>query len=247
MRISAVVLTKNEEKNIKECLEGLGFCDEVIVVDDYSGDKTGEMAKKLEARVFARALKGDFAAQRNFGLEKAQGDWVLFVDADERVTVKLQKEIRLRCGQADDYLGFYLRRRDYFGGKWLKFGETANVKLLRLAKKNAGRWKRKVHEFWNVKKGRVGELKNPLLHYPHPTISQFLEQINEYTSLDARQFYQEGQRCQLWQVFLYPNAKFFQNYCLCLGFLDGFPGLVMALMMSLHSLITRIKLWEAEL
>jgi len=246
MRISAVVLTKNEEKNIKECLEGLGFCDEVIVVDDNSDDRTREIAKEFGARVFVRALDGDFAAQRNYALRQAQGDWALFVDADERVSPALASEITNYTLHITNYSGFYLKRKDYFLGRWLKHGETANVKLLRLAKKNAGRWKRKVHEFWAIEKGRVGELKNPLLHFPHPTISQFLEQINEYTSLDAYQFYKEGQRCQLWQMFIYPPAKFLQNYFFGLGFLDGFPGLVMALMMSLHSLTTRVKLWEIK-
>lgn len=242
--ITAIVLTKNEEGNIKKCLKTLRWCGEIVVVDDYSDDKTREIAKKLGARVFVRNLKGDFAAQRNFGLKKAMGDWVLFVDADERVTPALRAEIT--NFQFSIFNGAYLERKDYFLGRWLRFGETANVKLLRLARKNAGTWKRKVHEFWQIKKSRVGELKNPLLHYPHQTILRFLVQINEYTSLDANQFYQEGQRFQFWQLFLYPTAKFFQNYFIRLGILDGFPGLVMTWMMSLHSLITRVKLWEIE-
>lgn len=246
MKISAVVLTRNEEKKIKECLESLSFCDEVIVVDDNSWDKTREIAKKLGAKIFTRCLEGDFASQRNFGLAKAKGDWVLFIDADERVSEKLKDEITQKLAIAKKCVGFYLKRKDFFLGKWLDHGETSQVRLLRLAKKNAGKWQRRVHELWLIEKGRVGELKNPLLHFPHPNISQFLRQINEYTSLDARGFHNEGRKFHIWQIFLYPMAKFLQNYCLRLGILDGFPGLVMALMMSFHSLITRIKLWEKQ-
>jgi glycosyltransferase involved in cell wall biosynthesis len=246
MKISAVVLTKNEEKNIKDCLQALSFADETIVIDDGSSDKTREIAEKLGAKVWVRSLNGDFAAQRNFGLSKARGDWILFVDADERVTPELQQEIKEKCQKAGNFSGFYLRRKDYFLGRWLRYGETAHVKPLRLAKKNAGQWKRKVHEIWEIRKGRVEELKSSLIHYPHPTISEFLREINEYTDINAYQIYLEGQRFRLWQLFLYPMIKYGQNYCWRLGFLDGFPGLVMALMMAYHSLITRVKLWEIQ-
>ncbi|MBL7150310.1 glycosyltransferase family 2 protein [Candidatus Microgenomates bacterium] len=246
MKISAVVLTKNEEKNIQECLKSLNFCDEIIIIDDCSTDKTRKIAKKLEVKVFTRSLNYDFASQRNFGLKKTNNDWVLFVDADERISPTLRAEITNYKLQITDCFGFYIRRKDYFLGRWLNHGETANIKLLRLVKKGTGQWKRKVHEFWQIEKGRVGVLRSPLLHYPHPSVSQFLEQINEYTNLNARCFYEKGQRFQFWQMLFYPQAKFLQNYCLRLGFLDGFPGFVMAFMMSLHSLITRIKLWEME-
>ena len=164
MKISAIVLAKNEQGNIRKCLEALKWCQELIVIDDYSEDKTAEFALKMGAKVFKRHLKDDFASQRNFGLSKAKGDWVLFVDADEIVTPQLKKEILkyidvFRCD------GFYLRRQDFWGGKALNYGETSKVKLLRLAKSKAGKWKRKVHEVWEVK-GKVGELKNPLYLSP---------------------------------------------------------------------------------
>lgn len=241
--ITAVVLTKNEEKNIKECLETVKWCDEIVVIDDYSEDKTVEIVEKLGVKVFRHHLGNDFARQRNFALRQAQGEWVLFIDADERVSAALAAEITNYKLHITNYSGFYFRRNDWFLGRWLNHGETANVKLLRLAKKGTGRWKRRVHETWEIE-GRIGELKNPLLHYPHQTISQFLEQINRYTTIDAYQFYKKGKKFSLWQILVYPPAKFIQNYLLKFGFLDGFPGLVMALMMSLHSLITRVKLWE---
>jgi len=237
---SVVVLTKDEERNIEECLEGLKWCGEVIVVDDYSEDGTVGIAEKLGARVFKRHLKNDFAAQRNFGLEKAEGDWVLFVDADERVSSESAKEIK-KTIKKTDFDGFYLKRQDWFGGRWLKHGETANVRLLRLARKGSGEWKRKVHEVWEIK-GKIGELENPFLHYPHPTISDFLKQINFHSTLHAEALRDEGVRPSLFRLIANPLGKFFQNYIFKLGFLDGMPGFIVAMMMSFHSFLARGKL-----
>jgi len=243
--ISVVVLTKNEEKNIKECLESLQWADEIIIVDDYSQDKTRKIAQKFGAKVFKHRLGDNFANQRNFGLKKARGDWVLFVDADERVPPLLAKEIRIATVKKH-FSGFYLKRKDYFLGRWLNHGETAHLKFLRLAKKNSGRWQRGVHEFWQIEKGRIGELKEPLLHYSHSNLTEFLEDINYFSTLDAQIFYQEKKKLAFLD-WLKPLLKFIQNYFLRLGFLDGFPGLIMALMMSLYSLTVRIKVWEVLL
>ena len=240
--ISAVVLTKNEEKNLKDCLESLSWCDEIIVVDDYSTDKTVAIARRLGAKVYQRHLAGDFATQRNFGLNKAKGDWVLFLDADERITPSLREELTTYNLEQTNYSGFYLKRKDWFGGRWLKHGETANVRLLRLAKKEAGRWRRKVHEVWGVK-GKIGELKNPILHYPHPTISDFLKQINFYSTLHAEAQKKERARPSLRRIILNPVGKFFQNYIWRRGFLDGEAGLIVALMMSFHSFLAQGKLY----
>lgn len=239
--ISAVVLTKNEEKNIKDCLKTLAWCDEVVVIDDYSKDQTVNIAKKMGAKVFKRRLNDNYASQRNYGLGKARGDWILFVDADERIIDKLANEVKIII--KDKKLnGYYLKRQDIVWGKRLKYGETANVKLLRLGRKGAGEWQRRVHETWEIK-GRKGELKEPLLHYPHPTIAEFLEEINFYSSLNAREFLKEGKRAGLIQIIAYPLGKFLKNYILRFGFLDGTPGMMIALMMSLHSFLTRAKLY----
>ncbi|MEK7502101.1 MAG: glycosyltransferase family 2 protein, partial [Patescibacteria group bacterium] len=190
--ISAVVLTKNEEKNIVDCLESLSWCDEIIVVDDNSEDRTAEISKKFSAKVFIRNLNSDFSKQRNFGLEKASGDWILFVDADERVTPLLRKEIiQSTNNPINQYDGFYIKRKDFMWEKELKYGETGNVVLLRLARENKGEWEGKVHEEWKVK-GSVGEFKNSILHYPHPTISEFLKEINYYTDIRAKELFEKG-------------------------------------------------------
>ncbi len=133
--ISAVILTKNEEKNIQRCIKSLQWCEEIIIIDDYSIDNT--LSKVKGCKVFKRKLNGNFAAQRNFGLSKAKGDWVLFIDADEVVTKELQKEIVTRIKYSERN-GFYVKRKDIFLGRELNYGETGNTKLLRLSKRNSG-------------------------------------------------------------------------------------------------------------
>jgi len=239
--ISAVVLTKNEEKNLPDCLESVKWCDEIVIVDDNSTDKTLEIAKKFNAKIFNHSLDNNFAAQRNFGLGKAQGDWVFFVDADERVTPELKDEIKKQLIFATSS-GYFLKRNDFYGGRWLKYGETAKTKLLRLAKKNVGKWERTVHEVWQIK-GKTDEFNNPLLHYPHPTVSEFLSSINTYSSLHAEVLKENGVKPSLSRIIFNPLAKFVQNYFFRLGFLDGMPGAVVAFMMSFHSFLARSKLY----
>lgn len=230
--ISAVVLTRNEKnlpagrQGAHKCLESLRWCDEVLVLENEH--------------------LTDYAAQRNLGLEKAKNEWVLFVDDDEVVSEELRDEIlSLRSRMTREVDGYYIKRLDYFGGKFLKFGETGNIKLLRFGKKGAGRWYRKVHEVWDIK--NTATLKNPLYHYPHPTIAGFVASVNEYTSLDTSELRKEGKNFSVFRMIFNPVGKFVQNYIFKLGFLDGFPGFVMAYMMSFYSLIVRVKLYENAL
>jgi len=240
MKVSAIVLTKNEERNIEECLKAIKWCDEIIIIDDYSDDKTVEIAKKLGARVFKHHLNNDFAQQRNFALRKAKGEWVLFIDADERISPELAKEIKQEV-KKDERYAFVFKRKDFFMGKPLKHGESAKVRLLRMAKKN-GQWQRAVHEVWKTK-WRTKTLRNPILHYSHSSISQFLHQINFHSTLHAEALKKEGVKFSLFRLIFNPLGKFCQNYIWRLGFLDGMPGLIMALMMSFHSFLARAKLF----
>lgn len=241
--ISAIVITKNEEKNIEGCLKSLSWCDEVIVIDDNSQDKTTDIAKRTGAKVFIRPLEDNFAYQRNFGLEKAKGDWVFFVDADERVSQALWYEIMAKTNLPfSPYVGYYVKRCDVMWGKQLRYGETRDSKLLRLAKKDTGRWQGIVHEIWKVK-GKTELLQNPLMHYPHQTVKEFLQEINYYSDLRAKELRKKKVHVSWVSILLYPKAKFVINYVVKSGFLDGLAGLVFALMMSLHSFLVRGKLW----
>lgn len=241
--ISAIILTHNEEKNIKECLETVKWCDEIIVIDDVSTDRTVELAKKQGAVVFSRKLDGNFSDQRNFGLSKAKGEWVLFIDADERVSEALWFEIMQHTNSPIGVnVGFFIKRKDTIWNHELNFGETGSIKLLKLAKKGSGNWERSVHEIWKVK-GNTAVLNNPLMHYPHINVAKFLKEINFYTGLRARELFENRTKASFLSIIFFPTGKFLQNYLFRQGFRDGIPGLLLALMMSFHSFLVRSKLW----
>lgn len=241
--ISVVILTKNEENNIKECIESVKWCDEIVVIDDNSTDKSVDIAKKLGAKVYSHTLNNNFSAQRNFGLSKASHEWVLFVDADERVSIALWYEIMQRTNETfGDHTGYYIKRKDVMWGRVLKYGETGNSKFLRLARRDAGEWVGLVHETWKVK-GNTGTLNNSLDHFPHTSIEEFLKEINYYTDLRSHELFEKKTKVHIWQIIMYPNSKFVLNYFFRVGFLDGLPGFVLAMNMSLHSFLVRAKLW----
>lgn len=247
--ISAVVLAKNEERNIVDCLDSLHFCSEIIVIDDYSEDRTVELVKRFDKNIILvqQKLRDDFARQRNSGLEMAKSEWVLFIDADERVSEALAYEISGKVGNTDlrflYYNGFSIRRADYMWGRQLRHGETGNNTLLRLARKGSGVWEGSVHEIWKVG-GKIGKLNNPLYHYPHQSLDEFLKEIDFYTSIRAEELYRKKARVYWWSILLYPKMKFLQNYIFKKGFLDGAAGFVFAIMMSFHSFHVRSKLWQ---
>jgi glycosyltransferase involved in cell wall biosynthesis len=243
MDISVVILTKNEEKNITECIKTLEGFDDIIVIDDASTDATVSIAKKLGVRLYERPMDDGFANQRNFGLEVAKGKWVLFIDADERLSSALNYEIHNQVNDSmSNYSGFYLRRIDKMWDRTLLHGESSQTRFLRLAKKSAGSWVGKVHERW-ILKGKVGILNHPLSHYPHPTIREFISEINYYTDLRAAELKEKNIKVRKSDIILYPFAKFIQNYFVRLGVLDGVAGLLQAIFMSFHSFLVRGKLW----
>jgi glycosyltransferase involved in cell wall biosynthesis len=244
--LSCVILTKNEEKVIKKCIKSVDFCDETIVIDDSSTDKTVEIGKELGAKVYKRGLENNYAKQRNFALKKAKGKWVLFVDADEIVPPELKSEIvNVINAPATNYLGYKIRRKDFLWGKELKHGEVGSVRLLRLARRKAGKWRRRVHEEWIIL-GRVGNLKSPLYHYPHPTLREFTTSVNRFSSLHAKANYGEGKRSNTLKILLWPILKFVRNYVFKLGFLDGMQGFMVAMIMSFHSFLAWGKLWMLQ-
>lgn len=255
--LSAVVLTKNEEANIKRCLKSVDCCDEIIVIDDNSEDNTVKIAKEMGATVYQRALNSDFAAQRNFGLEKAKGDWILFIDADEEVTLELKREIIKMTSPLtlDPFplVAFSIKRRDFFWGKEMKYGETQKIRnngLIRLVKKDSGQWTGKVHEEFIIQSAtrrtefKIRKFKNYLNHYPHPTVKDFLQEINFYSTLRAKELKAQGKKTYVFEIILFPLGKFMLNYFLKLGFLDGPSGFAYAFFMSFHSFLVRTKSYQ---
>lgn len=246
MSLSVVVITKNEQENIGECLQSIKFASEVIVVDDYSTDKTVNVAKGLGAKVLTRKLAGDFASQRNFGLKKAKNKWILFLDADERVSKELAEELMQTVNNSFVRAkGMYIKRVDHIWKKKLRYGETGNTKLLRLMVKGAGSWKRRVHEKLVVK-GETMTLRFPIEHYPHPSVREFIASINQWSSMHAKANKHEGKSAFIIKIVFWPPAHFVKNYIFKLGFLDGIQGFMVALIMSFHSFLSWAKLWTHE-
>ena len=254
MKLSAVVLTKNEEKSIERCIKSLLFCDEIIIIDDYSEDNTLEKIQNLKSQIpnkfkiliFKRKLNKDFAGQRNFGLSKTSNEWVLFVDADEEVSDDLQKEIRRNFQFSIlNFQAYYIKRRDYFWGKEIRHGELRQIRLnglIRLIRKDFGRWLGNVHEVFHTAKN-VGRLKGFLNHYPHSTLKEFIKDINFYSTLRAEELYNQGKSVNVIEIMFVPSLKFIYNYFINFGFLDGPAGFTYAFLMSFHSFLVRAKLY----
>ncbi len=240
-KLSAVILTKNEEANIERCLKSVQWADEIVVLDDYSTDATREIAKRYGAKVIEHALEGNFAQQRNFGLKQANNEWVVFLDADEVVSEALAKELA-NAITSDLINGFMVKRVDYWHEKELKGGEWGNMWLLRLGRKGSGQWKRKVHEYWDIN-DNVGKLKNSLQHFPHQTIREFVNSINFHSQLHAIENERERKNPSYFRVLLSPFAKFIQNFILRGGYRDGVHGFVFSILMSFHSFLAWNELW----
>jgi glycosyltransferase involved in cell wall biosynthesis len=240
--VSACVITRNEGRRLAACLDRLRWADEIVVVDDESTDDTREVAARSGARVLVRAKTGDFAAQRNFALDQATGDWVLFVDADEEVGDALRDEI-LGAVRHPGVVAWRVPREDHHFGQVFRHGESRSVPLLRLARRDAGRWHGRVHEEWRVA-GSTGVLREALIHRSHADIAEFVEKVNYYTTLAADRLAEEGRSGAAWQLVVYPLGSFLRNYVVRRGFLDGVSGFVLAVLMTLHPFLARAKLWR---
>lgn len=192
----------------------------------------------------------DFSEERNKLLAGVSTDWVLFVDSDEIVSKELEREIKeiIASKQSSFYSAYKIKRQDKFLGTTLKYGETGSASFVRLAKRDWGTWVGVVHEKW-IGKGLVGTLKHPLIHTPHPTLASFVDKINKYSTLAAKERYDHGIASTFGHIVFFPFFKFISNYLLKLGFMDGVTGLIHALMMSWHSYQTHTKnylLWNQK-
>ena len=240
-KLTAVILSKNEEKNIKDALKSVDFANEILVIDDFSTDQTALQAKKLGATVINHKLNQDFAQQRNFAISKAKYDWIFFLDADERVTPEL-KQYLLTFSPALSDSAFLINRVDFFWGKQLKYGETGQIYVSRLINKNKGCFSRPVHEIWQAQ-GTVHKINKPIYHYPHQSLSEFVQHINNYSTLNALYWLKQEKQTNLLDLVITPTGKFFYNYIFKFGLFDGIQGLVYSLLMSFHSFLSRAKLY----
>jgi len=241
--ITAVVITKNEERNINRCLASLGFCDEIIVVDSFSTDSTVEVAKNFTDRVYQVEWRG-YVGQKNYGVGMANFNWILSLDADEEVSEDLKNEILILLGKNPSHSAFSVPRKTIHSGQWIKHGGWYPNRLVRLFDKNRGSWVGgSVHEYWDSQ-GGVGELKNDLIHYSFENIFDQVERNNLYSTLGARALNEKKLQFSIWHLIFKPIFKFFETYILKCGFLDGYLGFIIAVSAAYSVFLKWAKLWE---
>ena len=242
--LSVVIITLNEEEKIKDCLESVKWADEIIIVDSLSSDKTVEIAKEYTDKIFQRKFPG-FGEQKNFAISKAAGDWILSIDADERVTPPLAEEIKNIMTESK-IQGCLIPIKSYFLGRWMKHcGWWPNCKLRLFKKASAKMSDSLVHEAVTVP-GQTRKLKNPLDHYSYTDMNEYMEKLERYTSLAADAMLKKGKRFSIFTALTHSFFAFFKIYFLKAGFLDGKEGFILAKLTSCYNFIKYIKLWERQ-
>jgi glycosyltransferase involved in cell wall biosynthesis len=243
--LSAYIIVKNEARDIPGCLDSLkGLADQVVVVDDESTDPTVALCKNWGARVFSRKLEG-FGSQKQFALEQCTGDWVLSVDADERVTPELAREIKAVIAQNSPVAGYLISRNMYFLGHRLRHGGVGKDWVLRFFRRDKGRYlPKEIHEQVIVS-GTTQKLRSPLDHFSYATLEEYLEKLPAYTALSARKKWEAGQRFSIVQHFR-PAWELFIRVVIKGAWLDGQAGLIYAALSSHAAWLRYVKLWELE-
>jgi glycosyltransferase involved in cell wall biosynthesis len=240
-KLSIAILAKNEANNLRQLLPTLSFASEVVIVDDQSTDDTAVIVKQHKAKLFSHPLNSDFAKQREIALSKAHNQWVLMLDADERLSPELKSWLETFRPEKN-ISGYSFRRFDWFYHQKIKYGEAGSTRVTRLVKKNTGQYIRPVHEVWQsplpVKKTALA-----IKHYPHPSVKSFIEHVNFYSTINAEHWQKNSRPVSVGEIIFVPFLKFIYTYVVRLGFLDKVPGFIYSFMMSFHSFLSRAKLY----
>jgi glycosyltransferase involved in cell wall biosynthesis len=241
--ISAVIITKNEEANISECLKSISWVSEIILVDAESTDKTAELAKNFTSNIFIHKWEG-FVKQKEFAVSQASNEWILNIDADERISPPLKEEIINLIDKDID--GYYLRRENYLLKKHIKSCGWDNDYQLRLVRKSKTRLtNRLVHEGFAVD-GKTEPLKNRLVHYTFASIEKTISKINSYSSLRAEELYRKKKKIGGLTIITHGLAAFFRFFIVLKGYKDGVYGLIISLFNSITTFLVYMKVWELQ-
>lgn len=240
--LSVAVITYNEERRLADCLRSASFADEIVVLDSGSSDRTREIATEFNARVSVRKFD-NFAAQKNAAIEMTRGDWVLLLDADERLSPELAEQVRGAFVGPDVLGAYYLNRRNILFGKKMRFGANANDWQLRLMRRDYGRFQGIVHERI-LPTGLVGRLSGELTHISYQTIREYFLKFPLFSSLDAEWTSKQQPPPGLYHLLLRPFLIFIYYYIFRLGFLDGRQGFVYHVLGAYYEFIRRAKHWE---
>ena len=243
--ISAVVSVFNGEKELDDCLRSVSFADEIIVVNNSSTDKTLEVAKRYTDLIFTRPNNAMLNVNKNFGFSRVKGDWILCLDADERVSPELQEEIEnLKLKIENSVNGYFIPRKNIIFGKWIEHAGWYPDHQLRFFRKGRGKFEEKhVHEMIKVV-GNVKYIKNYLVHYNYISVSQFLQKLEIYAPNEAKNLIQGGYRFKWQDAINFPVKEFLSRFFARGGYKDGFHGLILSIFMAFYHFVVFANIWE---
>ncbi len=240
-KITALAITFNEEDNIKRYVESLSFADEIIIVDSFSTDTTQQLAQQLNVKLIQKEFI-DFSSQRNFAIEQASHDWILFFDLDEVVTPALEAEIKKAVSRNDDTAAYFVKRKFHFMGKHIRFGGWQTDKAIRIFNKNYCKYTGLVHEAV-VTDRKVATLKEKVDHFSYKSFDNYNGKLNLYSKLQAETLYGKKRRPNAYHFFFRPFYRFCWQYFYRLGILDGKEGFVLAYVHSFSVFKRYLQLW----
>lgn len=246
LNLTAIILARNEEKNIGACIKSMLFAGEVLVIDDFSTDKTAEIAKNLGARVVQHALDGNWGQQQTFAIQQAKYDWIYFIDADERMTPELQKHIEAAIASGKK-VAYRNVRLNYFWGQTLKHGGWFHDYAIHLVPKEGTYVTGEVHP---AIVHNYPEVKWPrsayMIHYPYKSWEHHMEKMNLYTTLAARKYKNEGRKVHFFDIILHPLMAFIKMYILQAGWRDGKLGFIMAVFHYFYTMEKYVKFYYLD-
>lgn len=250
--VSVVIVAKDEERDIGDALESVKDFEDIVVVDSFSEDRTVEICRKYTNRIYQQEWQG-YARQKQLAVNYAEKPWVLILDADERVTPELKEEIKHLFAHPTHianygYFGFYVPRKNFFLGRWIKYGGWWPDYTIRLFRKDSGYVEeREVHEKIIVK-GSVGYLKNPLEHHTYRSITEYIKKMEAYSTLAAKEFVSKNpepsETSLIFKMSLNPIFTFLKMLFLKQGFRDGIHGFILAVLYSFYTFLKYLKAWE---
>lgn len=222
-KLSAIIPTGDEEQNIFAAIKSVEFADEIIIVDSYSKDKTVEIASKLADTILQREYVNS-ASQKNWAIPQAKFKWILLIDADERVTPELEKEIKIILNSENNFSGYWIKRENYFMGKKVRFSGWRGDKVIRLFKRDECKYEEKNVHSEIITNGKIGILKNALTHNTFISKEIYLEKLTRYAKWQAKDYHKRTKSINSYHTKIKPFFRFLKHYVLQLGILDGLVG-----------------------
>ncbi|MBA0883709.1 glycosyltransferase family 2 protein [Flavobacterium undicola] len=241
-KITALAITFNEEENVKRYVQSLSFADEIIFIDSFSSDKTVEIAKESGVIVFQRAFD-NFANQKNFAIEQAKNDWIVFFDLDEVISPELTSEILKNLDSPDDFTAYSVKRNLYFFGKQIKFGGWQSDKVIRIFNKKFCKYDENFVLGNRLISSKTKLLKEKINHLSYKSFDSYNTKLSFYGKLEAEHLYSKNQKPNFYHFIIKPNFYFFKKHLFSLGFLDGKEGFILAYIHAFSVLKKYLHLW----